>query len=225
MGHARLSLLFRGVLHADLSQLSNIFSLFFKAPFLFSGVIDMKMSHGWILLCVISAGLAGCASPVDLNTDTPAPVESRTSGRDPAAGSSGVTTVNASPETTGSLPASSSKDAKESQGILARVVYFDFDSFAVKEDSRPTIQGHAKALSADGAKRITIEGHTDERGGREYNLALGQKRAEAVAKALVLLGSKDNQIESVSFGKERPAALGTDDASWAKNRRAEISPR
>ena len=185
----------------------------------------MKISYCWILLCTISAGLAGCASPVNLNTDTPAPVESRTSGTDAAAGSSSVATVNASPETTGSLPASSAKDANGYQGILARVVYFDFDSFAIKEDSRATIQGHAKNLSADPLKRITIEGHTDERGGREYNLALGQKRAEAVAKAIVLLGSKDNQIESVSFGKERPAALGTDEASWAKNRRAEISPR
>jgi peptidoglycan-associated lipoprotein len=72
---------------------------------------------------------------------------------------------------------------------------------------------------------MTVEGHTDERGGREYNLALGQKRAEAVAKSLVLLGAGENQLEAVSFGKERPVALGSDEESWAKNRRAELVNR
>ena len=69
---------------------------------------------------------------------------------------------------------------------------------------------------------MVVEGHTDERGGREYNLALGQKRAESVTKALALLGAADSQIEAVSFGKERPAAQGNDEAAWAKNRRAEL---
>jgi peptidoglycan-associated lipoprotein len=72
---------------------------------------------------------------------------------------------------------------------------------------------------------VSIEGHTDERGGREYNLALGQKRAESVAKALTLLGVADNQVEPVSFGKERPAAQGSDEAAWARNRRAEIKDK
>ncbi len=77
-------------------------------------------------------------------------------------------------------------------------------------------------LTADRSKHVVIEGHTDERGGREYNLALGQKRAEAVAKSLALLGAANNQIEAVSFGKERPAVQGSDEAAWAKNRRAEL---
>jgi peptidoglycan-associated lipoprotein len=72
---------------------------------------------------------------------------------------------------------------------------------------------------------MLIEGHTDERGGREYNLALGQKRAEAVAKSLTLLGVGDGQVEAVSFGKERPAVQGSDEAAWAKNRRAELKDR
>ena len=82
-----------------------------------------------------------------------------------------------------------------------------------------------KASSPSTARKVTLEGHTDERGGREYNLALGQKRAEAVRSALGLLGVIDNQLEAVSFGKEKPAALGSDEAAMAKNRRAEISYR
>jgi peptidoglycan-associated lipoprotein len=84
---------------------------------------------------------------------------------------------------------------------------------------------HAKALAANRAKRMVIEGHTDERGGREYNLALGQKRAEAVVRSLALLGADEKQLEAVSFGKERPAVEGSDEAAGAKNRRAELKDR
>ena len=79
--------------------------------------------------------------------------------------------------------------------------------------------------AATAAKRMALEGHTDERGGREYNLALGQKRAEAVLKTLVLLGVQDSRLEAVSFGEERPAAQGSDEAAWAKNRRVELKDR
>ena len=84
---------------------------------------------------------------------------------------------------------------------------------------------HAKYLTANKGRKMAIEGHTDERGGREYNLALGQKRAEAVRRALGLLGVTDSQVEAVSFGKEKPAASGFDESSMAKNRRAEINYR
>jgi peptidoglycan-associated lipoprotein len=106
-----------------------------------------------------------------------------------------------------------------------RIVYFDFDSFVLKDEYRPVVDRNAKALVADRKKRLQVEGHTDERGGREYNLALGQKRAEVVAKSLVLLGATDAQVEAVSFGKERPAVQGSDEAAWAKNRRAELNYR
>jgi peptidoglycan-associated lipoprotein len=110
------------------------------------------------------------------------------------------------------------------QGV-GRVVYFDFDSFVVREDARPVIEGHARLLTTDRERRLVIEGHTDERGGREYNLALGQKRAEAVARSLVLLGAGENQLEAVSFGEERPAVLGSDETAWSQNRRAEMKDR
>jgi peptidoglycan-associated lipoprotein len=108
---------------------------------------------------------------------------------------------------------------------VAKVIYFDYDSYAIKPEFQSAVDAHAKFLIANKGRKVAIEGHTDERGGREYNLALGQKRAETVRRALVLLGATDAQIEAVSFGKEKPASPGSDEASWAQNRRAEISYR
>ena len=107
----------------------------------------------------------------------------------------------------------------------ARVVYFDYDSFVIRSEFQALIENHARYLKADSSRKVAIEGHTDETGGREYNLALGQKRSEAVRRALTLLGVADGQVEAVSFGKEKPAQAGTDEAALAKNRRAEISYR
>jgi peptidoglycan-associated lipoprotein len=106
-----------------------------------------------------------------------------------------------------------------------RVIYFDFDSFVIRPEFQPVIEAHATRIRADKNRKVAIEGHTDERGGREYNLALGQKRAEAVRKALSLLGVPDAQLEAVSFGKEKPAVVGSTEAAMEKNRRAEISDR
>jgi peptidoglycan-associated lipoprotein len=106
-----------------------------------------------------------------------------------------------------------------------RVVYFDYDSFAIRPEFQSLIEAHAKFIKSDKTRKVVLEGHTDERGGREYNLALGQKRAEAVRRALGLLGVPDGQLEAVSFGKEKPAAVGSTEAAMEKNRRAEISYR
>jgi peptidoglycan-associated lipoprotein len=103
-----------------------------------------------------------------------------------------------------------------------RVVYFDFDSFAIRDEFKPVIEGHARSLAGNRGKKVVVEGHTDERGGREYNLALGQKRAEAVLRSMTLLGATDVQLEAVSYGKERPATTGSDESAWAKNRREEL---
>ncbi|CAN5392664.1 peptidoglycan-associated lipoprotein Pal [soil metagenome] len=109
------------------------------------------------------------------------------------------------------------------QGILAqRSVYFDYDSYIVKDEFKPLVEAHAKYLGNNKVSRIIIQGNTDERGGSEYNLALGQKRAEAVRKSMALLGVPDSQMEAVSFGKEKPKAQGSDEAAWAENRRADI---
>ncbi len=106
--------------------------------------------------------------------------------------------------------------------LSKRSVYFDFDSNAVKDEYRPLIQAHARYMVDHADTRVRIEGNCDERGSREYNLALGQRRAEAVKKIMTVLGVPDNRIETTSFGEEKPVALGHDEASWAKNRRADI---
>lgn len=109
-------------------------------------------------------------------------------------------------------------------GALAkRSVYFDFDSHLVKDEGKPVLEVHATYLSSNKGRKIVIQGNTDERGGAEYNLALGQKRAEAVRKSLSLLGVAETRMEAVSFGKEKPKAAGHDEAAWAENRRADLA--
>ena len=176
----------------------------------------------------LTAGLVACSSPVKLNET---PVEDRTATAvDPAADAAAKAAADAAAaaaakSTVATVKAGGSANANTSGWPAQRVVYFDFDSFVLRDDAKPVVEGHAKVLVANKARKLMIEGHTDERGGREYNLALGQKRAEAVAKSLVLLGATDAQVEAVSFGKERPADEGHDESSWAKNRRAELKER
>ena len=104
-----------------------------------------------------------------------------------------------------------------------KVIYFDYNSSEIKPEGAELVDAHARFLIANKTRQVSLEGHTDERGGREFNLALGQKRAEAVRTRMRLLGVTDIQMEAVSFGKEKPAAAGNDDAAHAKNRRTEIN--
>ena len=110
------------------------------------------------------------------------------------------------------------------QSILAqqRSVYFDFDSYTVPEQYRSLVETHARYLASHQQQRVQIQGNTDERGGAEYNLALGQRRADAVRRMMTLLGATDAQIETISFGKEKPRSTGTSEADFAENRRADI---
>ena len=113
-----------------------------------------------------------------------------------------------------------------SVGILAkRSIYFDLDKYDVREEFRPVVEAHANYLRKNPGRKVVVEGNTDERGSREYNLSLGQKRAEAVKKMLQLLGVPESQVEAVSFGEEKPKAPGKDDASYAENRRGDLSYR
>ena len=106
--------------------------------------------------------------------------------------------------------------------LAKRSIYFDFDSYAVKDDYQPLLQQHSTYLKGHPERRVLIQGNTDERGTSEYNLALGQKRAEAVRRAMSLMGVADTQMEAVSLGKEKPVATGHDEAAWAQNRRADL---
>ena len=164
------------------------------------------------LALAVTALMAGCSS-VKLD-DVPVENKNATTLQNPPGGGA---QSNVTPVIT--------ENATGNQGgpaNVARIVYFDYDSYVIKPEYQSLIEGHARFLKANAGRKINIEGHTDERGGREYNLALGQRRSEAVRRALGLLGVNDNQVEAVSFGKEKPAAPGSDEASWAQNRRAEI---
>ncbi|KMZ13608.1 peptidoglycan-associated outer membrane lipoprotein [Candidatus Burkholderia humilis] len=107
--------------------------------------------------------------------------------------------------------------------LVKRSIYFDFDSYAVKDDYQPLLQQHSRYLKSHPERHVLIQGNTDERGTSEYNLALGQKRAEAVRRAMSLMGVADSQMEAVSLGKEKPMATGHDESSWAQNRRADLA--
>ena len=181
------------------------------------------------VLALLAASLAAGCSSVKLDSDVP--VESRTGTAAASIGAGGTGAATSGANAGGASQSRvtpvdlTGRDAAALNAGAQRVVYFDFDSYVVKDEYRATVEAHAKLLTADRKKHLAVEGHTDERGGREYNLALGQKRAEAVAKSLTLLGATDAQVEAVSFGKERPAVPGGDESAWAKNRRAELSFR
>ena len=106
--------------------------------------------------------------------------------------------------------------------LSKRSIYFDFDSFVVKDEYRPVLEAHAGYLASKRGARVILQGNADERGSREYNLALGQKRAEAVRRALTLVGATDAQIEAVSFGEESPAVAADTEAAYAENRRTDV---
>jgi peptidoglycan-associated lipoprotein len=167
----------------------------------------------WILTLI--AALAACSSGVKLND---VPVEDKTAS---ANDSNAANAANAAQSTVAPVV---SGDAG-TQGVAPaglNIVYFDYDSFTLKPEARAVLERNAAHLQANKKFKVQLEGHTDERGGREYNLALGQKRAETVRRALTLLGVSDAQVEAVSFGKEKPAATGNDESAFAKNRRVEI---
>jgi peptidoglycan-associated lipoprotein len=105
---------------------------------------------------------------------------------------------------------------------VARLIYFDFDSSEIRPEFVPVIAAHARALARNASVRVRLEGHTDERGSPEYNIGLGERRAQAVRRALMLQGVTDAQVATVSYGEERPAVPGQDEAAWAKNRRVEF---
>lgn len=164
----------------------------------------------------LSLALAACSSGVKLND---VPVETRTAT--PVTGQTGNTTASAVTP----VQIDATNNAAGGPVGVAKIIYFDYDSYGVKSEFQNTIETHARYLAANKSRHLTIEGHTDQRGGREYNLALGQKRAEAVRRAMGLLGVTDAQVEAVSFGKEKPAETGSDEAAYAKNRRAELNYR
>lgn len=181
--------------------------------------------------------LTACASGVKLN-EVPV-VDKKASSVSNGASSSGLSDLNPSTSSSsqqvqqpkssvepvnslGNDKASNQDNLSAGPANVEKIVYFDYDSFIIKPEFQSTIDAHAQFLKSNTRAKISLEGHTDERGGREYNLALGQKRADAVRQSLTLLGVATSQIETVSFGEEKPAMQGADESAFAKNRRAEF---
>ena len=192
----------------------------------------MRSSKFFAVLLASVMVLSACSS---VQLDKKAPVDDRT-GSSAATSSSndsaktGAANDGSADSRAGDKNAQNNQNAQntdplnDATGMLAkRSVYFDFDSYVVKDEFKPVIEAHSQYLIKNTDRKIVIQGNTDERGGSEYNLALGQKRAEAVRRALNLLGVADSQIEAVSFGKEKPKATGSNEAAWAENRRADIA--
>jgi len=161
-------------------------------------------------ILLVVALLAGCSSqPAKDDTAAATPQPAPTSRAAPA-GVDGSST-----------PAARSMDVKTA--LSKRSIYYDYDQYDIKPEYRPVVEAHAQQLRANPAMKVRIEGNGDERGSREYNLALGQRRAEAVKKMMLLLGVSDKQIEAISYGEEKPVASGHDESAWSKNRRSDIA--
>lgn len=180
------------------------------------------MMKRYLMVAALAAVLAGCGSNVKLDppiqgsgADATATQGAGAGAAGAGAGQSTVTQVQAGP---------AGADAAGPAGV-GRVIYFDFDSFTVKPEYQGLVDQHARFLQGNRGRSVAVEGHTDERGSREYNLALGQKRAEAVRRALTLVGATDAQIEAVSFGEEKPAVSGSSEDAYSQNRRVEIRYR
>ena len=178
--------------------------------------------RNYLWIALIAVAFAGCST----TPTTEAPVDDRSAAAGAGAGSTGAQTGGAAGSgVTGSAvgTGAGANPLRDPNNILSkRSVYFDFDSFVVKEEYRPLVEAHARYLQQNRNARMTIQGNTDERGSREYNIALGQKRADSVKRMMTLLGAGEAQIETVSFGKEKPRNPGHDEAAWAENRRDDI---
>ena len=206
----------------------------FQQPTRSTGIQTGLRAGKLILLGLSLSVLAACSSGVRLDDSQGVPVEDRAGtavSRTDGTGTGGQTRTDAQPNTPPADPRAVARvevavdPLNDPKSPLAlRSVYFDFDSFVIEEKYRATVEAHGKFLLNDRNKsrKVTIQGNADERGGSEYNLALGQKRAEAVRRAIRLMGVPEAQLEAVSLGKEKPKALGHDEAAWAENRRADL---
>ncbi|MDP1538222.1 MAG: peptidoglycan-associated lipoprotein Pal [Burkholderiales bacterium] len=177
----------------------------------------------YLIALIVTALLAACSSTPTMEQDAAA-VEDRGAATAAQPAQQKPQTQATGP-TTKPLSASSvsGNPLKDPSNILSkRSVYFELDSNIVKEEFKPLVSAHARYLQQNRSTKMTVQGHADERGSREYNLALGQRRADAVRSMMQLLGAQAEQIETVSFGEEKPKSTGHDEASWAENRRADL---
>ena len=165
--------------------------------------------------------LAGCAtSTPEGETQPGAPVEGGRPGAKPGAIQSAPVAPVEAGKPGGVSPFAALKDP--ASPLSKRSIYFDYDRFEIKDEYRPLVEQHAKFLRDNGTAKMLIQGNTDERGSREYNVGLGQRRSDGVKKLLILLGAKESQIEATSLGEEKPRSEGHNEEGWAQNRRSDM---
>ena len=170
------------------------------------------MRHFLILAACLALGLSACASkPKQADS---AKVEDRSG----AGSDKGAQTHGAGADAGGAM----NELDNPASPLAVRTIYFDYDSSDILPEYQKAVEAHAAYLAAHPEKTLALEGHADERGSREYNLALGERRAQSVKRQMVLLGAGTAQIRTTSYGEERPVADGHDDAAWSQNRRVEI---
>ena len=173
----------------------------------------------FLAAAAMAALLVGCSTQPAAPVDEQSAAAAAAAAKDGAA-TSGTTTSGISGAAAGTGAANPLKDPNN---ILSkRSIYFEFDSFVVEDKYKAQIEAHSRYLTGTRSAKVTLQGHTDERGSREYNIALGQKRADAVKRAMTLMGVQEVVIETVSYGKEKPKREGHDEAAWAENRRVDI---
>jgi len=175
------------------------------------------------IAAVFVAVLAGCASTPE--EQEAAGVEDRKPGAKPPTIGAQTQPIKQPPVAGVDLtqrPGGRSILTDPSSPLSKRSIYFDYDRYDVKEEFRPLVEVHARYLRDNQTMKMLIQGNTDERGSREYNLALGQRRSEAIKRMMLLLGAREEQVEAVSLGEEKPKATGSTEEAWAQNRRGDI---
>jgi peptidoglycan-associated lipoprotein len=200
----------------------------------------MNMSQNikfWLLAGLVALFLSACATTEEsstMTTDDGAPIDAQDgssgmSGGD-SAGGANATGLGSGDSDTGTPIADGSGGARSAAAMLEqtdgdladRIIYFEYDSAKLSSESIAILETHGNFLATNGEVTVRLEGHSDERGSREYNIALGDRRAQSVRRVLLFQGASSDQIETVSYGEEEPAVAGHDEAAWSKNRRVEL---
>jgi peptidoglycan-associated lipoprotein len=176
-----------------------------------------------VWVCALGMALAGCSSHKARPTAPVGPSSATPGEQSSTAGAGGDTAANGASDAAVANGTGPGVQGPTAPDLQSRTIYFDFDSAEIKSDYTAIIAAHAKYLVGNASVRVRLEGNTDERGSREYNIGLGERRAQAVRQALMLQGVADSQITTVSYGEERPAVTGHSEDAWSKNRRVDIA--
>jgi len=191
-----------------------------------------QIIKSWMMAILVAAFISACATTQEeIPTDDGATDQSTTDGSATDGGTdSGADATGLDGSDTGdggvivdSAPLTVAEMLEQSEGALSnRTIYFEFDSAKLTSESIEILESHGDFIAGNGEVSVRLEGHADERGSREYNIALGDRRAQSVRRVLLFQGASSDQVETVSYGEEQPAVSGHDEESWSKNRRVEL---